>query len=170
METPSGVARTYKFATKTVDLPALEGERVTVTAAAPSTVYREIGPFKLSPKPPEFYSGEPMCLTNHRDGRESVLFRAPIKDKGSSLLNPSLFFPLIALLASGDAATGIIDPSLPKFISVAAFASLAVGATLNTLVFPQISRVSLLFLLFWNVYDIFILLIFQSVVTNCMRL
>lgn len=139
VETPSGIARTYKFATKTVDLPALEGERVTVAAAAPSTIYRELGPLKLSPKPPEFYSGEPMCLTNHRDGRESVLLRAP-SNRTSSLLNPSVFFPLIALLASGDAATGIIDPSLPKFISVAAFAYLALGATLNTVVLPQINR------------------------------
>ncbi|RVW43135.1 hypothetical protein CK203_078716 [Vitis vinifera] len=81
VQTPSGMARTHRFATKTVDLPAQEGERVTIALAAPSNVYREI-----------------------------------------------------------DAASGIIDPSLPQFLSVAAVGSLAVGTTLNTLVFPQMNR------------------------------
>ncbi|XP_010659322.1 uncharacterized protein LOC100246151 isoform X5 [Vitis vinifera] len=99
VQTPSGMARTHRFATKTVDLPAQEGERVTIALAAPSNVYREIGPFKVSPKAPNFYPGEPMCLTNHKDGRESLLF-----------------------------------------LSVAAVGSLAVGTTLNTLVFPQMNR------------------------------
>ncbi|PON69014.1 Pentatricopeptide repeat [Trema orientale] len=140
VQTPSGMARTHRFATETVDLPAQEGERVTIALAAPSNVYRQIGPFKFSPKAPNFYPGEPICLTNHEDDRESQLLRAPVKDKGSSLTNPSILFPLVAVLASGDAASGVIDPSLPQFISVAAVASLAVGATLNTLVFPQLSK------------------------------
>ncbi|THG04279.1 hypothetical protein TEA_020201 [Camellia sinensis var. sinensis] len=37
-------------------------------------------------------------------------------------------------------ASGIIDPSLPQFISIAAVSSFALGATLNTLVFPQLGR------------------------------
>lgn len=115
---------------------------MTIASAAPSTVYREIGPLKFSPKSPNFYPGEPICLTNHVDDRESKLFRAPAKDGGSFLTNPSILFPLVAVLATGDAASGIIDPSLPQFISVAAVASLAVGATLNTLVFPQLNMVS----------------------------
>ncbi|XP_062074575.1 uncharacterized protein LOC133778610 [Humulus lupulus] len=140
VQTPSGMARTHRFATETVDVPAQQGERVTIALAAPSSVYRQIGPLKFSPKSPNFYPGEPICLTNHEDDRESQLLRAPVKDKGSSLTNPSILFPVIALLASGDAASGVIDPSLPQFISVAAVASLAVGATLNTLVFPQLSK------------------------------
>lgn len=139
VQTPSGTARTHRFATETVDLPAQEGERVTIASAAPSTVYREIGPLKFSPKSPNFYPGEPICLTNHVDDRESKLLRAPAKDGGSFLTNPSVLFPLVAVLATGDAASGIIDPSLPQFISVAAVASLAVGATLNKLVFPQLN-------------------------------
>ncbi|PSS11302.1 Pentatricopeptide repeat-containing protein [Actinidia chinensis var. chinensis] len=141
VETPSGMARTHRFATETVDLPAQEGERVTIAVAAPSNVYREVGPLKFSPKSPNFYPGEPMCLTNHRDGRESLLLRAPIKNGGTSLLNPSILFPLLAVLATGDAASGFIDPSLPQFISVAAVSSVALGATLNTLVFPQLGRI-----------------------------
>ncbi|KAL0331084.1 UNVERIFIED_CONTAM: hypothetical protein Sangu_1653900 [Sesamum angustifolium] len=42
VETPSGVARTHRFATETVDLPAQEGERVTVAVAAPLSAYREL--------------------------------------------------------------------------------------------------------------------------------
>ncbi|GMQ05780.1 hypothetical protein CsSME_00050663 [Camellia sinensis var. sinensis] len=140
VETPSGMARTHRFATETVDLPAQEGERVTIALAAPSNVYREVGPLKFIPKSPNVYPGEPMCLTNHTDGRESLLLRAPIKNEGSSLLNPSILFPLAAVLATGDAASGIIDPSLPQFISIAAVSSFALGATLNTLVFPQLGR------------------------------
>ncbi|KAI7985533.1 2-(3-amino-3-carboxypropyl)histidine synthase subunit 2 [Camellia lanceoleosa] len=134
------MARTHRFPTKTVDLPAQEGKRVTIALAAPSNVYREVGPLKFIPKSPNFYPGEPMCLTNHTDGRESLLLRAPIKNEGLSLLNPSILFPLVAVLASGDAASGIIDPSLPQFISIAAVSSFALGATLNTLVFPQLGR------------------------------
>ncbi|XP_020539565.1 uncharacterized protein LOC105645663 isoform X2 [Jatropha curcas] len=139
VQTPSGIARTHRFATKTVDLPAQEGERVTI-ASAPSNVYRNVGPFKFRPKPPKTYPGEPMCLTNHENGRESILLRAPVKDGKLSLLNPTVLIPLLAVLATGDAASGIIDPSLPQFLSVATIASLGVGATLNTLVFPQLNQ------------------------------
>ncbi|KVH95308.1 hypothetical protein Ccrd_002608 [Cynara cardunculus var. scolymus] len=140
VQTPSGMARTHRFATKTVDLPAQEGERVTIAVAAPSSVYREVGPLKFSPKTPNYYPGEPMCLTNHQDGRESPLLRAPTKNGGLSLFSPAVFFPLLTVLATGDMASGIIDPSLPQFITVAAVSSLAVGATLNGLVFPQFNR------------------------------
>ncbi|KAG5563465.1 hypothetical protein RHGRI_006031 [Rhododendron griersonianum] len=140
VETPSGMARTHKFATETVDLPAQEGERVTIAVAAPSTVYREVGPLKFSPKSPDFYSGEPLCLTNHRDGRESLLLRAPTKNEGVSLLNPSVLFPLFAVLGTGNAASGMIDPSMPQLISVAVVSSFALGVTLNTLVIPQLGR------------------------------
>ncbi|KAK1438516.1 hypothetical protein QVD17_04325 [Tagetes erecta] len=140
VQTPSGMARTHRFATKTVDLPAQEGERVTIASAAPSSVYREVGPLKFSPKTPNYYPGEPMSLTNHVNGRESPLLRAPTKNGGLSLFSPTVFFPLLAVIASGDVASGMIDPSLPQFISVAAVSSVAVGATLNGLVFPQLNR------------------------------
>lgn len=141
MQTPSGMARTHRFATETVDLPAQEGERVTVAVAAPSNVYREVGPFKFSPRAPDYYPGEAMCLTNHKNGRESLLLRAPRKEGSSSLLKPTFVVPLLALFATGDAASGLIDPSLPQFLSVVAVSSLAVGATLNSFVFPQLNQV-----------------------------
>ncbi|KAL3021597.1 hypothetical protein AAZX31_05G202500 [Glycine max] len=55
VQTPSGLTRTHRFATETVDLPAQEGERVTVAVAALSNVYRKVGPFKFSPRAPDFY-------------------------------------------------------------------------------------------------------------------
>ncbi|KAL7122799.1 hypothetical protein ACP275_01G066600 [Erythranthe tilingii] len=125
VETPSGLARTHRFATETVDLPAQEGERVTVSVAAPLTVYRQVGPLKLSPRIPDFYPGEPMCLTNHRDGRESRLLRAPPKDATKSMLIPSTLIPILAVCATGDAASGLIDPGLPQLIAVAVVSSLA---------------------------------------------
>lgn len=141
MQTPSGLARTHRFATETVDLPAQEGERVTVAVAAPSNVYRKVGPFKFSPRAPDFYPGEAMCITNHKDGRESLLLRAPRKEVNSSLLKPSLIFPLLALLATGDVASGIIDPGLPQLLSVVAVSTLVVGSTVNTVVLPQFNQV-----------------------------
>ncbi|XP_061361039.1 uncharacterized protein LOC133304967 isoform X2 [Gastrolobium bilobum] len=140
VQTPSGMARTHRFATETVDLPAQEGERITIAVAAPLNVYRKVGPFKFSPRAPDFYPGEAMCITNHKDGRESLLLRAPRKEENSSLLKPSLLFPLLALLATGDAASGLIDPSLPQFLSVVAVSSLAVGSTVNSFVLPQLNQ------------------------------
>uniref|UniRef100_A0A1D1YEQ6 Urease accessory protein UreD 3 n=2 Tax=Anthurium amnicola TaxID=1678845 RepID=A0A1D1YEQ6_9ARAE len=138
VRTPAGAARTHRFATKTVELPAQEGERVTITLASSAKIFR--GPFSFNPRPPQFSPGEPMCLTNHTNGQESQLLRAPAKDGNSFLLNPSFLFPALTLLATGDAASGIIDPSLPRFISIAAIASVAVGATINHAILPQLNQ------------------------------
>ncbi|KAL3635707.1 hypothetical protein CASFOL_020254 [Castilleja foliolosa] len=140
VETPSGMARTHRFGTETVDLPAQEGERVTVAVAAPLSVYRQFGPLKLSPRVPNFYPGEPMCLTNHRDGRESRLLRAPTRDAGKSILSPSILFPILAVFATGDAASGIVNPGLPQFIAVAVASSFAAGVTFNSLALPQLNK------------------------------
>ncbi|XP_020580265.1 uncharacterized protein LOC110024564 isoform X1 [Phalaenopsis equestris] len=140
VRTPSGIACTNKFATKTVKLPAQGGERVTIVLAAPANIYQEIGPLKLSAKPPELRPGEPMSLTNHTTGQVSQLVRAPLREEYSFLSNPSLLFTSLAVLASGDAASGFIDPSLPRLISVVAVASLAVGATVSRVILPQLSK------------------------------
>ncbi|KAL2902835.1 Ribosome-binding protein 1 [Bienertia sinuspersici] len=131
-------ARTHRFATETPDVPAQVGERVTIALAAPSSVFREVGPVRFSAKPPKHYPSQPLCLTNHQDSRESLLLRAPSKDNKPSLLNPSVLLPLLVLLASGDAASGLINPSLPQLLPAAAAASLAMGVALNTMVLPQL--------------------------------
>ncbi|KAH1039546.1 hypothetical protein J1N35_041289 [Gossypium stocksii] len=88
VQTISGVAHTHRFATEIVELPAQEGERVTIACAAPSNIYRKVSPFKFSPTAPNFYPGELMCLTNHKDGKESQLLRASTKDGNNSILKP----------------------------------------------------------------------------------
>ncbi|KAI4372642.1 hypothetical protein MLD38_010846 [Melastoma candidum] len=139
VQTPSGVARTHRFATETVALPAQAGERVTMALAAPLDIYRQVGPFRFSPKAPNFYPGQPISLTNHKDGRETVLLKAPEKDS-FSFLNPSVLLPLVAVLATGDAASGLLDPSLPQLLSVGAISSIAAGTTLNLFILPQLNR------------------------------
>ncbi|CAN1178061.1 hypothetical protein LINPERHAP2_LOCUS33465 [Linum perenne] len=140
VETPSGTARTQRFSTETVDLPAQEGERVTIASAAPSYVYRSVGPLKFTPKSSSVYPGEPLCLTNHENGRETPLLRPPAKDGRLSLLSPSVLVPLVAILATGDVASGMVDPNLPQLLSIAAFTSISAGAAINTLVLPQLNQ------------------------------
>ncbi|KAL9230948.1 hypothetical protein vseg_006231 [Gypsophila vaccaria] len=141
IQTPSGVARTHRFATETPEVPAQEGERVTIAVAAPTSVFREVGPFRFSPKSSKYYPSEPLGLTNHRDGRESLLLRAPSSDRKLSFATPSVMFPLLVVLASGDAASGFIDPSLPRLLPVAVAASLTVAAALNSVVLPQLGQI-----------------------------
>ncbi|XP_062191438.1 uncharacterized protein LOC133895276 isoform X1 [Phragmites australis] len=140
IRTPSGTARTHRFATQTVELPAQEGERVTISLAAPSNVYREMGPFKISARSQGFRPGEPMCLTNHINRQVSKLLRAPSKNEGSFTLSPYLLVGAFALLASGDAASAFIDPSLPRLITATVVASAAVGTTLNQVILPEIQK------------------------------
>uniref|UniRef100_A0A0D9X6R7 Uncharacterized protein n=1 Tax=Leersia perrieri TaxID=77586 RepID=A0A0D9X6R7_9ORYZ len=140
IRTPSGTARTHKFATHTVELPAQEGERVTISLAAPSNVYRQMGPLKISARSQGFRSGEPMSLTNHINKQVSRLLRAPSKNEGPFVFNPYLLFGALALLASGDATSAFIDPSLPRLITATAFASAAVGTTLNQVILPEIRK------------------------------
>nr|CAD1823602.1 unnamed protein product [Ananas comosus var. bracteatus] len=140
VRTPTGTARTHRFGTKTVELPAQEGERVTISLAAPSNVYRQMGPLKLSAKSPGFRPGEPMSLTNHTNGQISQLLRAPVENNGSFLTSPYFLFPSIALLASGDAASAFIDPSLPRLISVTLVASAALGTALNQVILPEFCK------------------------------
>ncbi|EEC83391.1 hypothetical protein OsI_28827 [Oryza sativa Indica Group] len=140
IRTPSGTARTHRFATQTVELPAQEGERVTISLAAPSNVYREMGPLKISARSQGFRPGEPMSLTNHINRQVSRLLRAPSKNEGPFVFNPYLLVGVLALLASGDAASAFIDPSLPRFITATAFASAAVGTALNQVILPEIRK------------------------------
>ncbi|XP_008660299.1 uncharacterized protein [Zea mays] len=93
IRSPSGTARTYRFATQNVTLPAQEGERVTISLAAPVNVYRDMGPLKVAARSQGFKPGEPMCLTNHINGQVSKLLRAPSKNKGTFFLSPYLLLP-----------------------------------------------------------------------------
>ncbi|XP_066350885.1 uncharacterized protein [Miscanthus floridulus] len=140
IRTPSGTARIHRFATQSVNLPAQEGERVTISLAAPSNVYRDMGPLKIAARSQGFKPGEPMCLTNHINGQVSKLLRAPSKNEGTFFLSPYLLVGALAFLASADAASTFIDPSLPRLVTATAIASAAVGTTLNEVVLPKIQK------------------------------
>lgn len=142
IRSPSGTARTYRFATQNVTLPAQEGERVTISLAAPVNVYRDMGPLKVAARSQGFKPGEPMCLTNHINGQVSKLLRAPSKNKGTFFLSPYLLVGALAFLASTDAASAFIDPSLPRLVTATAMASAAIGTTLNGVVLPKIQKAS----------------------------
>ena len=142
IRTPSGTARIHRFATQSVNLPAQEGERVTISLAAPSNVYRDMGPLKIAARSQGFKPGEPMCLTNHINGQVSKLLRAPSKNEGTFFLSPYLLVGALAFLASADAASTFIDPSLPRLVTATAIASAAVGTTLNEVVLPKIQKAS----------------------------
>ncbi|KAM3191351.1 hypothetical protein ACQJBY_068940 [Aegilops geniculata] len=137
IRTPSGTARTHRFATKTVELPAQGGERVTISLAAPANAYRQMGPLKIAARSKGFSPGEPMCLTNHVSGEISKLLRVPSKNAGQLFLSPYLVVGAVALLSSGDAVSAFIDPSLPRLITATVIASAAVGTTLNQVILPE---------------------------------
>lgn len=137
IRTPSGTARTHRFATKTVELPAQGGERVTISLAAPANAYRQMGPLKIAARSKGFSPGEPMCLTNHVSGEISKLLRVPSKNAGPLFLSPYLVVGAVALLASGDAVSAFIDPSLPRLITATVIASAAVGTTLDQVILPE---------------------------------
>lgn len=108
---------------------------------ASSNAFFKIGPLQFAAAAPTFRPGEPMSLTNHVTGQESLLLRAPTKSGSSFLLNPSFLIPTAAFLATGDVASGVIDPSLPKLIPVVAVASLMLGTAVNNVVLPQLKKV-----------------------------
>jgi hypothetical protein len=60
---------------------------------------------------------------------------------GPFVLTPYLFVGALALLASGDAVSAFIDPSLPRLITATAIASAAVGTTLNQVILPETRKV-----------------------------
>lgn len=142
VRTPSGMARTHRFATKTPDLPAQEGERVTISLSAPSSSYRELGPLRLGPRSAGLRPSEPLCLTNHATGQVSELLRPPDAKDGPGLINQYVVAGSLALLASGDVVSGFIDPAVPRIVSATVLASAAVGTVVNQLVLPEVRKVN----------------------------
>ncbi|KAF3339761.1 hypothetical protein FCM35_KLT15532 [Carex littledalei] len=140
VQTPSGKARTHRFATKTPELPAQEGERVTISLSAPSSSYRELGPLRLAPRSSGRRPSEPMCITNHATGQVSELLRPPDAKAGSGLINPYVVAGSLAVLASGDVISGFIDPGVPRIISSTVLVSAAVNTVVNKLVLPELRK------------------------------
>ena len=135
------MARTYRFATASADVPAQQGERITVAAAAPEDSARGLGPFKINARAPGWRPSEPMSITNHFTGSVYPLLRAPPKSGSGADLDTSLLVPVIFLLASSDAATALIDPTLPRTIAVTATAAAVFGTAANNWILPILNQV-----------------------------
>lgn len=138
---PNGLARTHRCATESADIPAQEGERVTVISAAPANAGRGIGPFKSSASTPGWRPSEPMAVTNHATDRVSFLSRPPPKAGSGAAFDASWFIPAALLLASSDAATALIDPALPRAIAIGAATAFALGSATNAFVLPRLNQV-----------------------------
>ncbi|KAJ7515164.1 hypothetical protein O6H91_22G002600 [Diphasiastrum complanatum] len=140
VQDPNGIARTLRFATETVDVPAQEGERVTFASAAPATAERGIGPFRMSMRTPGWRPSEPMAITNHVTGRITSLLRAPPKSGSGAAFDNAFIVPAALAFASGDVATTFIDPTLPHLIAAYAVATVALGGAVNLFIYPRLNQ------------------------------
>jgi hypothetical protein len=143
VRSPSGLARTFRAASATADVPARAGERVTVVCApqrgAPSRAPRRR--LLLTPSPPGSRPGEPLEVTNHATGAVLPLVRAP--PKGSSAVPgsiPGWALPLAVLLAGSDAASALVDPALPALLAAGLAATTVSALAGSTLVVPKLKQ------------------------------
>eukprot|EP00879_Flechtneria_rotunda_P008358 GHRR01008755.1.p2 GENE.GHRR01008755.1~~GHRR01008755.1.p2 ORF type:complete len:567 (+),score=195.61 GHRR01008755.1:328-2028(+) len=134
---PDGSSRTFRVGTATADVPAQLGERVTVVCA-PGKGKNRLRRILFSTSAPGTQPSEPLMLSNHKTGVELQLVRAPLPGREAGL--PSWLLPAAVVLAGGDAASGLINPSLPLLIlgSLAAIGGSAVAS--NTLLLPQLKQ------------------------------
>ncbi|EFJ14898.1 hypothetical protein SELMODRAFT_445727 [Selaginella moellendorffii] len=137
---PNGVARTHRFATESAEIPGQLGERVTIASAAPARQgFRFIS---FAARTPGWQPSEPMAVTNHDTGRETKLLRAPPKTGATAAaFNTSLVVPAALVLASSNAATALIDPTLPRAIVIGASAAIVFGGAANAFLLPKLNQI-----------------------------
>lgn len=92
--TPSGIPRTFRFATEFSDVPAMEGDRVSIVCAPAINEEKNFGIF--APIPPSVYPGDALSLTNHNTSITASLLRAP---KTANEGIPSWIVPTTVVLA-----------------------------------------------------------------------
>jgi hypothetical protein len=137
---PNGVARTLRCATESADIPAQEGERVTVASSAPANAGFGIGPLKVNARTPGWRPSEPMAITNHVTSRVGSLLRPPPKAGSGAAFDSSFIIPAAILLVSSDAATALIDPTLPRAIAIGAAVAIGLGGAANAFVLPRLNQ------------------------------
>ena len=82
-----------------------------------------------------------MAITNHVTGRVSSLSRPPPKSGSGAAFDASFIIPVALVLASSDAATALIDPSLPRAIAIGAATAVAIGGATNAFLLPRLNQV-----------------------------
>eukprot|EP00898_Chlorokybus_atmophyticus_P007955 jgi/Chlat1/8160/Chrsp76S07616 len=139
LSAPDGMARTFRFATDSSEVPAQEGERVTVAAAAP----REATGAMLNrpARAPGLAESEPMSITNHNTGRTLGLSRAP-PPSGQQQGPGAAWFPIILALIGTDALSAFVDPTMPRLLASLVVGSIVAAAVGNTFVVPRLNQLS----------------------------
>lgn len=137
VQAPSGGSRTFRVGTSTADVPAEQGQRITVVCSPNAGVNKQRR-LLLSTSPPGTQPGEPLLISNHTIGIELLLLRPP--RPGTQLGVPGWVLPAAVLLAGGDAAAGLVDPALPMLI--AGGVAFAAGSALagNSLLVPNLKK------------------------------
>lgn len=137
VQAPNGSSRTFRVGTSTADVPAQQGERITVVCS-PGAGVNKLRRVVLSTSPPGTTPGEPLLISNHTTGAELLLLRPP--RPGTATGVPGWVLPAAVLLAGGDAASGLVDPALPVLIAggVAFAAGSAVAS--NSLLLPNLKK------------------------------
>jgi hypothetical protein len=137
VQAPNGNSRTFRVGTATADVPAQQGQRITVVSS-PGSGANKLRRLLLSTSPPGTQPGEPMLISNHTTGTELLLLRPP--QPGTQNGIPGWVLPATVLLAGGDAASGLVDPALPLLI--AGGVALAAGSAVagNSLLVPNLKK------------------------------
>ncbi|GAB4823249.1 hypothetical protein N2152v2_010295 [Parachlorella kessleri] len=136
VETPSGQQRTFRFSTETADVPAKVGDRVSVVCSPQDGFFsrRRL----ISASPPGTKPGEALSLSNHSTSSSTPLQRPA--NPGAPAGLPPWLLPAATVLVASDAASSIIDPSLP-FLAASAFAAtVASGVAANTVLLPRLKQ------------------------------
>eukprot|EP00892_Ulva_mutabilis_P001097 jgi/Ulvmu1/10989/UM007_0169.1 len=133
---PDGISRTFRFGTTTADVPAQEGERVSVIACPEaSQSLRKQG--LLTSRPPGTKPGEPLEVVNHELGTRTLLVRPT--SKAAAALPPWLPYAAGAFLLA-DFGSGFVDANLPTLIAGGAAAAGASFVGGNQFLIPRLKQ------------------------------
>jgi hypothetical protein len=139
--TPGGESRPFRLATADPAAPAVVGDSVTLTCApragAAARSPRRAGP--LPPTPPDTAPGDAMTVTNHRTGAVVDALRA--LPRGAATAGPAAWLaPAAAVALAGDAASSLLNPSLPLLLAGGAAAAVGAAALGARVVVPALRR------------------------------
>ncbi len=138
VQAPDGTSRTFRAGTESANVPGQVGERVTVVSAPGRGVSKQQRLIPLSTAPPGVRACEPLAVCNHGTGEQLPLLRPPVS--GSAAGMPGWLLPAVVVLAGSDAASALIDPSLPALIAAGAVAVVGSGVAGRQLVVPKLKQ------------------------------
>lgn len=138
VETPNGKQRSFRFSTATADLPARQGDRITIVCAPQKVKNRQLYGL-LSAAPPETKPGEPLSLTNHSLNNSSTQLCRPPKP-GMTGGIPSWVIPTTAALVAADAASSLINPIFPYLVAGAVASTAATTIVAQKIALPRLKQ------------------------------